>query len=116
MATSKIQTKRDLLWTNPSPTSSFGARTISLDLSAYSYVEIEYNIWTNIQHYETTGAITKGRTIRMAMYSDYAWYRTAQTSNSGVTFGEAKGYTSYGSSSTVDNINALIPYKIWGIK
>lgn len=32
---------RKLLWTNPNPTSSFAAQTISLDLSDYDEVEIE---------------------------------------------------------------------------
>ena len=32
---------RKLLWTNPSPTSSFAAQTVTLDLSSYDDVEIE---------------------------------------------------------------------------
>ena len=38
MATGTWETNKVLLWTNPSPTSSFGAQTVPLDLSEYNMV------------------------------------------------------------------------------
>lgn len=44
MATGKVNTGTKLvpLWTNPSPTSSFAAQDVSVDLSPYEWFAIEY--------------------------------------------------------------------------
>lgn len=42
--------KMDLLWTNPSTTSSFSAQTVSLDLSDYDIYAIDY-IYSNADKY-----------------------------------------------------------------
>lgn len=41
VAESKIPTSSTLLWQNPSPSASFSAQTIPLDLSKYRFVYIE---------------------------------------------------------------------------
>ena len=41
-----------LLWTNPSPTSEFAAQTVSLDLTEYNGVIVEFNKSTNNQKLE----------------------------------------------------------------
>lgn len=38
--------RRDLLWTNPSPTANFGAQSISVDLSDYSWFAVELQFST----------------------------------------------------------------------
>lgn len=44
MATGTIPNKLDLVWTNPSPTSTFAAQTVSIDLSKYSFVWIQFSV------------------------------------------------------------------------
>lgn len=106
---------RDLLWTNPSPTTNFSAKTISVDLSDYSWfaVEIQFQTSQNVnpalQEFRvdevqkllvltsTSNNRTGGRHI--------TWNATAKT----LTF---DGATYNGAS----NNSYCIPLRIYGIK
>ena len=52
-----------LLWTNPSPTSSFSAQTVSLDLSAYQAVVIIPKFTTS------SGSMRKGAFLRIGEHT-----------------------------------------------
>ena len=125
MAESKISTYRDLLWTNPSPTSAYTYGT-PVSSGANNYKEIEviyktahvYNGYLSVNapfvsgsHItllaptggtgEFTGAITNGvRTISMM-------------SNGALQIDQAIVMNANGPTS---NNNYCIPYKIYGIK
>lgn len=107
-----------LLWTNPSPTSSFGAQDVLLDLSDYDFVEI--------YTYGVIGGYTKalvggGRTTLIyvagtpaAANGTVSNMRPVTASSTGVHFGDC-GSVYTGSAVTTNNAN-LIPYKIYGSK
>lgn len=100
---------RKLLWTNPSPTSSFAAQTISLDLSDYDEVEIYYrrstaNAATFSERYKI-GELGLGYYISGTAVGD----RTSTISTSGIDVGTAW------SSNTAHN-DFIIPLFIYGIK
>lgn len=104
----------DLLWTNASPTSSFSAQTVSLDLTGYRAVAIEY-----ISH--LTGERLMEPLLLKTQYQlqcvaglKFA-SRIVTIADTGVTFGEGKYSTSYnGNDSTLNE--RIIPEKIYGIK
>lgn len=114
------------LWENASPTSTFAAQTIALDLSVYDAVEIYY--YGQLDHlgygYRSArfsmgiqGAITHAEPIGNLAYILSATRRVKATTT-GVVFGT--GYSTYvGASSTTptnpDNADC-VPYQIYGIK
>ena len=107
-----------LLWTNPNPTSSFSAQTISLDLSKYDAVEVVFKRYTSQAIYSTQTLLEKGIKFALGTTTDETFrYRTCSFSNSGVTFDTPQYMPSYGSwNPTATNNNCEIPYKIYGIK
>lgn len=100
---------KKLLWTNPSPASSFSAQTISLNLSDYDCVEIETYLSPNGM---TTTRLTEvgkmGEVGGLGSAGD-RYARMATVSATGITFTEGK------TNGTTNNANA-IPYKIYGIR
>jgi len=106
----------DLLWTNPSPSSSFAAQTVSVDLSDYSYFIVDCLFYTGDQdlfipwsffpvdekkHYLQISNDTVNRTGgRTASYND---------ANKKISFAAAhyNGATNNG---------YIIPFRIYGIK
>ena len=114
---------RTLLWTNASPTSAFAAQTISLDLSGYDAVEIEYYGSITV----AASYIIKGKIGEPFFLFGYLnpqstsahinlLSRSVSTATSGITF--EGGFSKRTSDSTVysNNNNYCIPYKIYGIK
>ena len=105
-----------LLWTNPNPTSEFSAQAISLDLSKYDMVKIDYNAY-GIKSEETY----VGKSCRLSIVSPggaamyiTARFRDCTVMTDGIKFDE--GRTSYAvATSDINNANC-IPYKIYGIK
>ena len=105
---------KTLLWTNASPTSEFAAQTISLNLSGYDAVEIQF-----------TGVLAKclvGRDAQ-AIYlgatetTSYSILRSriyGVTAN-GITFNNAVYKVSNANTLNIAN-NLLIPIKIYGVK
>lgn len=106
--------RRTLLWTNSSPTAVFSAQTISLDLSDYNEVEIE---WLHNTGEQRSRLFNKGEvgasgllfTVRTDSFA--VQLRQFSSSASGITF--TGGYVGTNAASYD---NHCIPYKIYGIK
>ena len=107
-----------LLWTNASPSSSFAAQAISLDLSDYDLILIVYNIAGTIGKY-TSAIYEKAVTNNvMSGYYHYAdnttvfqhFERKFYISDSSIKF--EKAYLQ----GTEEQNFAAVPYKIYGIK
>lgn len=115
MATSMIQAERTLLWTNPSPTSSFGAQTVSLDLSHYDSIEIEYVMQAQYQV-----SISAHASVGVSAYlfgaagGNYARQITITTT--GVQFAAGIYYAAYGGGGATTSNTVLVPIRIYGIK
>lgn len=129
MATGTIQKNMVLLWTNPNPTSAFAAQTISVDISEYSFVAIEFKTHKNVEDFficlfSTGKKAGAGATVMGGFYnpstqaSANAYTREVDlTAQSAIGF-SGSFYASSGTSwqSTASAGNELIPSRIWGIK
>ena len=105
-------TKMDLLWTNPSPTSSFSAQTVSLDLSKYNYIYIIQKQYADNSGNSGCSMIpVDGRTYAVSFASDGGDLRSRSytASSNGIVIGDGK------TGSTTGNAYS-IPYQIFGIK
>lgn len=108
----------DLLWTNSNPSSKFDAQTVSIDLSAYSKVVVEYqmsNMYSDIgsQHQKEIFDIGENRTVYGAFRADgnfYSTVRSISVTTNGVIFGQ--GYWN----NHHDEGGQNIPLYIYGIK
>lgn len=108
----------DLLWENASPTSSFSAQTVSLDLSDYTFVIIGFR-WSESGDQINWQVCMVGETnkiTRVDIDSKTPWIarRSAQVSATGVTFTAAD----QGSTSTAPYTanGEMIPALIYGIR
>lgn len=106
--------RRTLLWTNPSPTSVFDAQTISLDLSNYDAVDVEFRHWTNKDCRVTTrNYLNEGEGVGIGISTDVSSYgnyrRGFKMYTNGVQFWGGTANASVDNSST-------IPVRIWGVK
>ena len=116
----------ELLWTNPNPTSAFAAQTVSLDLSNYKSVCIEYvqNSTSSAKCYpkafyavgDTVSVPASNATQQAYIGGAYgrsgASYSTARVlsiTTTGIVFGTGYAQTGAGSGYGV-------PQRIWGIK
>lgn len=119
----------ELLWTNASPSSAFGAQTVSLDLSGYDQVLIKVRFGTSsgmfenayMKHLCDIGETTTIYAFNVPNTSSrnmglIVAVRNANISSSGIVFsaGLTKAANITGNPST-DN-SACIPYAIYGIK
>ena len=103
-----------LLWTNPSPGTEFAAQTVSLDLSEYAGVIVEFNANTNTSNYPTcTRVFCKKSDPEYfgggAVPASGALGRTLRITNEGVFFGNG-----FSAASTAND--TAIPTKIYGVK
>ena len=108
----KVTAPLTLLWTNSSPTSTFAAQTISLDLTNYDAILVKCRATTSAGQYFSQFCF-KGETVNASVssksYSGTNVYsRGVQCTNSGVTF--TNGYS--GSTSGTGN---AIPVQIYGL-
>lgn len=116
MATSKIRSNKDLLWTNPSPTSAFAGRTISLDLSSYENIEIEMaGSTSNANSTTQVFKMVVGIGGILSIAANTIWWRYVTPRANGVEFGGGYETTTYGSGATANN-GMMVPRKIYGIK
>lgn len=119
MATSKLRAeiKRFLLWTNPNPQNAFNAQTVSLDLSEFDAVEVIFRTGTgaNDRYTLPTVRVDIGNTGVIFNTTAYNSERRFTVNPTGIAFTNALYYASYGNWSGT-NTNALIPYKIYGVK
>ena len=104
----------DLLWTNANPTASMSAQTLTLDLSDYPIIMIEYKVSTTISVYNYALAEPNGERIHLQEMSDFNNYRRVTVNQNSIDI-EGGMYTgTYGSVSS-DNTRIIV-YKIYGIK
>lgn len=111
------------LWENPSPSSSFSAKTISLDLSGYTAIAVQF-------HYSNA---TETASVRMALVdgSAYEAFQLNGIQNSGITYVGRRTFTvtttrvafaaayhkATNSTASVSADNGyMIPVAIYGIK
>lgn len=103
-----------LLWTNPNHTSEFTNKTVSLDLSEYSAVLIEFH---GISEAITLAKyIKKGNAAHLYVPYNAFYSRSASVNDNGVVFGDCAYPTTY-NGWTMQTINSVaIPKTIYGIK
>ena len=108
-----------LLWTNPNPTSSFSAQTISLDLSKYDMVEISafYSVTEDVNKMLTTSIIP---TNSLGSVSSQKGNGTAFANRKVTLSSQSIAFTActqHYDTTSRDNMNTCcVPYKIYGIK
>lgn len=104
----------DLLWENSSPTSSFAAQTITLDLSGYETIMV-------ISYQETSALYQASMTVKNAVgekgrcfnMANYRQFRAFEITSSGVDFGE--GYSGAPAATATVNNASSIPAFIYGL-
>lgn len=97
--------KIELIWTNPSPTSSFSAQTKTFT-DTYDYYVITYRYSTQYG-VSATVLLPTGITENVgANYGSDSYYRSVTTNSNSMSFGTGNSN---------DN-NRIIPYFIFGIK
>lgn len=101
----------ELLWTNPSPTSSFSPQTVGLDLSNYDMLCVVLKHYTdsNTRIVQFVPIFDDKAIMSYNDTSGTRIVRQAKANSSGVTF---ENGISNGSS----NNSVAIPYQIYGIK
>lgn len=110
--TVKVGIDMDLLWTNSSPTSSFSAQTISLDMSGYTSILVYFYISTTINDLLPLLCLPNGSTYRACFtngINNRNGDRDVTVSTSSLVFGSGT-YNSANSGSHV------IPQKVYGIR
>lgn len=119
---------KKLLWTNPSPTSDFGAQTLTLDLSGYDEVEvyagfINSSATTNMCGYfraKVGGAgLIQLVNLDTANTSNASTFinivsRQFQVSTTGITF--TSGQMTYAGGAYANWGGRAVPFQIYGIK
>lgn len=131
MANSTIPYKggKTLLWTNPSPTSNYGAgNPVSASVGAkYDAIEISFFLWTGYQYICTTDRAYKGdKVITTAIASSNSFNvgskpdtlaRSWEFREDGIVSIYGGVEANFASAGTFAQApQALIPYKIYGIK
>ena len=116
---------KTLLWTNASPSSQFANQTISLGLSGYDAVEIEYCYGSSYTNVVETGIYKKSYTKQyMTCHGDiktdntvfYISQRLVTVTASGITFGNGTYKNISAAVKGAANNVYCVPLKIYGIK
>lgn len=107
--------KTDLLWENPSPSSSFAAQTVPLDLTPYKYIIIVATATSS----DVNGGFAFGRVgdgiqynIALRNYNTsvtYAYVRRFEVTTTGITF-------ETGIRDTTEGTGYAIPKAIYGVR
>lgn len=115
--------KMDLLWTNPSPTSTFAAQTISLDLSKYTIFIIitkpyaAANYTDNYQYgASASSVIIKNIKASITTPAPVNRFREVVINDSSVQFSAAYSFSTYTGTAAADGNDTVIPLYIYGIK
>lgn len=120
-------TQTKLLWVNASTTSSLANTTLSLDLTDYDLVHIEFltncssGAWKS---YRVTMTVpvnhdTEWKNYKAVGYSETGAnmaFRAFHMGNNTIRFGEGYYATTYGATSLTTNNNLYIPLRIYGVK
>lgn len=104
----------DLLWENASPTATFSAQTVSLDLSGYHYVYVIVRATTGEAHFGSHIVPVGTSQELLCVATTYLRKRNATISTNGVTFDG--GYNQSSINSWEASTASAIPYRIYGIK
>ena len=120
-ARSNIQAagKWTLLWTNPSPTSSFSAQTASCDLTGITEVWIEFNLSNTNNISLFSYARTDAPRIMIfgfwnGKYVQRASPQTGAFTSTGIAFDVAISINSYGSAANTQDNSLCVPIRIFG--
>lgn len=107
---------KKLLWTNPSPTVDFAAQSVSLDLSKYDEVEVQFMCWTTVQN--LTPPIKVPVNKSGIAFSPLAMntIRMFTVSTTGISFTAGTQYPTYNLWAQMNDNAPCIPYRIYGIK
>lgn len=106
----------DTLWTNPSPTSSFAAQDVDVDLSNYTWFAVKYKYQTSYPHDCPLAVFSVDEENKILMVSNISTNRTGgrvlyyTISTKKIHF-NAAGYNG----SATSNITC-VPIEIYGIK
>lgn len=104
---------RETLWSNASPTSSFSAQTISLDLSGYQYVYILFRQSTGSSTIYSSELVVpfnyEHDAIAILAGTSTVYKRSFTVGSSGIVFGGGK-------SGTTDDDSKMIPRSVYGIR
>lgn len=119
-----LDSAQTTLWTNNSPSSSFGNQSITLsdDLSNYKRIEVIATITTSDMTYRTTTGMIQlgGKYPLQAMTAGVPMWRSVNTeavsSGTSLGFGSANWFSSYNSTSVSSSNNYLIPLQVIGYK
>ena len=108
--------KMDLLWTNPSPSSSFAAQTVALDLSEYNLILVQFLRATNTTSFRGTdisivGSASTGIIGGVDSVNSSVLSRSYESTTNGVTFALGRANNESSSDSAW-----CIPTYIYGIK
>ena len=114
---------KQLIWQNASPKSTFAAQTISMDLSEYDEVEIQYR-QSSESSYMIKDAIENGTTKIAMLFTNlatestntYMYSRNAAVNDSGITFAACARKIIANNNVNASANDYLIPVKVWGIK
>ena len=109
-----------LLWTNPAPSSSFGAQKIALDLSNYDAVVVTFGGIRTAKERTFSVVCKKGETAGMlgcytSSNDSQFVFRTGAVSNSGVNFSNGAYLPTFGKPTSPGDGYA-VPKEIYGIK
>lgn len=110
------------LWENASPGSSFASQTVSIDLSEYDEIQVEFRNTSSSSYYSFNN-FKKGKSSRHNTFAKqtsnnedtFILDRPVTMNENGVYFGGGSQKYLYGKSHSSNNGNA-IPVRIWGIK
>ena len=106
----------ELLWENASPSSDFGAQTLTLNLDGYSAIDVVFRAITTRNYYATFRVYLNGQ-IYECLDSDGTGFmltREVEKTAGGLRFSNGYKYDSYAKFS--QNASVMIPYQIYGIK
>lgn len=105
----------NLLWENASPTTSFTAQTISLDLNGYDEYEVEFALGSDVLCYDAARA-SVGKSVFLSMNDALSIYRRKVTYSSGSLEFSSASAARVSDTASSTNDDCLIPTKIYGIK
>lgn len=107
-------TTLESLWTNSSPSSSFTAKTVSLDLQNYDFLIIGIRFKTSTDNYANVIVKTDGTSVVEAFLASSNRYRRSISANSsGITFGGGEKASPSATSYSSDN-TCYIPIYVYG--
>ena len=107
-----------LLWTNSDTSADFAAQTVSLSLSAYSMVRVEYLLKTGYVGRAVHEHVKGFMNVAFGLYPGSPFVQTTRevlVSATGVQFYAGYVTTSGGAACTANN-TYMVPYRIYGIK